>query len=59
MRALDPDCADNVICPWCEHEYFGADGVGFDGEGEYVCDECEEPFRLELYITYSTSKVQA
>lgn len=34
-----------VICPHCGYR---ADGLDYDMDGVYTCDECEEDFELEI-----------
>lgn len=42
-------CTDEfmVICPHCGTEF---DGLDFDQDGVYVCEECEESFLLTLEV---------
>lgn len=54
---IDHEFTDEVVCPYCGHEY--SDCRDFDDEGEMQCYECDKIFWISQHvsISYSTSKL--
>lgn len=51
------ECESDIYCPHCGEEYEIDDEYHLYSEGEYelVCQGCEKPFVVEIWVSYSYS----